>query len=354
MWWKWGPRQAEEIANLRREVERLTELQQRASLDQQNAQRNFAVSTLLTVVTILIALMQPSVSAGRAIAVALIQVGILFAFGWWLLLRFIEPTSRRHQTAVLLMAIVLCSYVMGFVRWPWNALVRMLSARPESNGNATVPPDTPAAVAPSPDAALPTRVASVPPLPVAVTFIVQVVLLILAASSLLGSGRFLWDPADRTERTPTLIAVSVPTPSAAATEPLSTPTCTPTAEPPSFAFPGDGQPLDYEGSYMFQVNPVPGAELFAWQFEQNGRVVWDIPLNEPMTRSPAYSIAEDSPAHARFSPGEVLVSVRAYVCGSSTDRTTRRIVLMNRDALTPTPTPILTPITDCLISETCS
>ena len=44
---------------------------------------------------------------------------------------------------------------------------------------------------------------------------------------------------------------------------------------PVFVYPIDGQTIDYEGSYLFKVEPIANAQGFLWGFFQNGVMVWE-------------------------------------------------------------------------------
>ena len=101
----------------------------------------------------------------------------------------------------------------------------------------------------------------------------------------------------------------------APTKPLPTPTQPwgPENLPPPLVFvtPLDGQVLAFEGDYFFQVNDI-GADGYLWSFSQNGEVVWEN-LRDQLgyTAGGTYAILAGSPAHDRFVPGPVQVSVRA-------------------------------------------
>ena len=99
------------------------------------------------------------------------------------------------------------------------------------------------------------------------------------------------------------------------TKPLPTPTQPwgPDNLPPPLVFvtPLDGQVLALQGDYFFQVNDI-GAEGYLWSFSQNGEVVWENLRDElGYTAGGTYAILAGSPAHDRFVPGPVQVSVRA-------------------------------------------
>jgi competence ComEA-like helix-hairpin-helix protein len=88
---------------------------------------------------------------------------------------------------------------------------------------------------------------------------------------------------------------------------------------PEFIYPVDGQVLDYEGSYLFKVKPVPSAEGFLWGFFQNGEMVWENYRDEGILSWDEYGIHPGTLAHSRFVPGPVEVWVRASINGQWTD-----------------------------------
>ena len=88
---------------------------------------------------------------------------------------------------------------------------------------------------------------------------------------------------------------------------------------PVFIYPVDGQVLDYEGSYLFKVKPVPSAEGFLWGFFQNGEMVWENYRDEGVLSGDEYGIHPGTLAHSRFVPGPVEVWVRASINGQWTD-----------------------------------
>jgi uncharacterized delta-60 repeat protein len=88
---------------------------------------------------------------------------------------------------------------------------------------------------------------------------------------------------------------------------------------PSFIYPVDGQVLDYEGSYLFKVKPVPGAQGYLWGFFQNGEMVWENYRDEGVLSGDEYGIHPGTLAHSRFVPGPVEVWVRASIHGQWTD-----------------------------------
>lgn len=88
---------------------------------------------------------------------------------------------------------------------------------------------------------------------------------------------------------------------------------------PVFDYPVDGQVLDYEGSYLFRVQPIPSAEGFLWGFFQNGVMVWENYRDEGILSGDEYGIHPSTLAHSKFVPGPVEVWVRASINGQWTD-----------------------------------
>jgi uncharacterized delta-60 repeat protein len=88
---------------------------------------------------------------------------------------------------------------------------------------------------------------------------------------------------------------------------------------PVFDYPVDGQILDYEGSYLFRVQPIPAAEGFLWGFFQNGVMVWENYRDEGVLSGNEYGIHPGTLAHSKFVPGPVEVWVRASINGQWTD-----------------------------------
>lgn len=96
---------------------------------------------------------------------------------------------------------------------------------------------------------------------------------------------------------------------------------------PVFVYPVNGQTLDYEGSYLFKVKPIPSAEGFLWRFFQSGVMVWENFRDEGTLSGEEYGIHPGTEAHSRFVPGPVEVWVRAWVNGAWTDATVITIYL---------------------------
>lgn len=121
-------------------------------------------------------------------------------------------------------------------------------------------------------------------------------------------------------------------------KPMATKTMLPAGFQFSFEYPVDGQVLDFEGAYLFKVTDIIGAG-YQWTFSQNGIIVWDNLRDEfGLTGGGTYAILEGSPAHARFIPGEVKVSVRALMVGDYySDATTITIILQPTHITPPAP-----------------
>jgi hypothetical protein len=121
-------------------------------------------------------------------------------------------------------------------------------------------------------------------------------------------------------------------------KPMATKTMLPAGFQLSFVSPVDGQEIDLEHTYFFQVADIVGAQAYQWTFSQNGVVVWDNLRDDlGLTGGGTYEILEGSPAHAKFHPGEVEVAVRALMVGDYyTDPTVITVILRPKEA-TPAP-----------------
>jgi hypothetical protein len=82
---------------------------------------------------------------------------------------------------------------------------------------------------------------------------------------------------------------------------------------PVFEYPLDGQVLDYDGWYLFKVQPIPDAQGYLWSFYQGGVLVWENQRDEGSLSSDNYGISPTSAAHSKFAPGSVQVWVRAKI-----------------------------------------
>lgn len=97
-----------------------------------------------------------------------------------------------------------------------------------------------------------------------------------------------------------------------------------------FEYPADQQTVDYEGTFVFRVTDIEGAEGYLWNFSQNGVVVWENLRDEKgYTAGGTYEIPEGSEAHSRFIPGPVDVSVRAKMGDYLTDPVVITIILQS-------------------------
>jgi hypothetical protein len=120
---------------------------------------------------------------------------------------------------------------------------------------------------------------------------------------------------------------------------------------PSFIYPKNGQTLDYEGAYLFKVEPVAGATGYLWGFFQSGQMVWENYRNERKLSRTEYGIQPGTPAHKKFAKGNVEVWVRGLVNGKWTKATIITIHLQRKapppvrtqTPATPTPTPTPVP-----------
>ena len=121
--------------------------------------------------------------------------------------------------------------------------------------------------------------------------------------------------------------------------PTKTPTLTPyPMKVPQFNYPLNGQSIIYEDSYGFQVKPISYATGFLWSFQQNGQLVWENWRDEGSLSGADYWISNSNQAHSRFSPGPLLVSVRAQINGQFSDAATITVQLVQTPTITPSPT----------------
>jgi len=96
---------------------------------------------------------------------------------------------------------------------------------------------------------------------------------------------------------------------------------------PIFVYPENGATLDYEGSYLFKVEPIPDAQGFLWGFFQNGVMVWENLRDEGTLSGNEYGIHPGTVAHSQFAPGSVEVWVRALINEQWTEPTIITIYL---------------------------
>ena len=104
------------------------------------------------------------------------------------------------------------------------------------------------------------------------------------------------------------------------------------AEPPGprFDYPQNGQELDLEGDYLFQVGEVPANNGYLWGFFQDGKMVWENSRDERNLSGRNYGLTAGSPGWHCLHTGDVEVWCRAYVNGEWTEATTIRIKLRPR------------------------
>ncbi|MCA9123222.1 MAG: PPC domain-containing protein, partial [Planctomycetales bacterium] len=86
----------------------------------------------------------------------------------------------------------------------------------------------------------------------------------------------------------------------------------------SFVYPGDGQDLDYGGTYTFAVTPVANAEGYMFGFYQNGQLVTYQYNHATDPEAAEFAIHPGDQAHADVAPGNAQVYVWARVDGQWT------------------------------------
>jgi len=112
---------------------------------------------------------------------------------------------------------------------------------------------------------------------------------------------------------------------------------------PTFVYPTEGQSLDFDGDFLFKVDPLLGASEYFWQFYQNSEKVWSSEM-DPNPSGSEYGIYSNSESHNRFVPGEVEIIVFAVVDLSFTQSGVLHITLVQQSVPSITPT-ILTSAT---------
>lgn len=88
---------------------------------------------------------------------------------------------------------------------------------------------------------------------------------------------------------------------------------------PIFVYPLNGQTLGYNNDWMFKVEPINGAQGYLWGFKQGDVFVWENLSYEGTLSSNEYAISVGTEAHNAFSPGSVVVMVRAWINGEWTE-----------------------------------
>ncbi len=146
-----------------------------------------------------------------------------------------------------------------------------------------------------------------------------------------------------TPSTPTVTEI-IPPPVTKTIPPTPTERISPTETPVatiSFVSPQDGATIDVAGM-TFQINPVPGAEGYAWIFIQNGITLWDTIKNEQRLSDAEYRLPETGNPNDLFVSGELQVQVKARIGGVWTEPATITLYLLPQKTPEPTSTP--TPI----------
>jgi len=88
---------------------------------------------------------------------------------------------------------------------------------------------------------------------------------------------------------------------------------------PEMVYPKNLQILDLEGSYMFKVEPITGAEGYAFGLYQNGSLIYENVRDEGKLSSDGeFAIHSDNAAHSKFRAGDVEVIIKAKVDGEWT------------------------------------
>ena len=110
-----------------------------------------------------------------------------------------------------------------------------------------------------------------------------------------------------------------------------------------FISPSEGATLNYDNLY-FQVNPVPGAEGYAWIFLQDGNILLDTLKEEQRLTDTTYRIPDIVSRNKNFRMGELQVQVRARIKGVWTEPSTITVYLPEQTiAEVPTRSPSSTP-----------
>lgn len=86
---------------------------------------------------------------------------------------------------------------------------------------------------------------------------------------------------------------------------------------PDFDYPTDAQTLDFNGSWLFKVEPINGAIGYRWDFAQDGTVLWDNLQRQGHLSGRAYSIWAGTSVHSLFHPGDMQIEVEAELPGQT-------------------------------------
>lgn len=105
---------------------------------------------------------------------------------------------------------------------------------------------------------------------------------------------------------------------------------------PVFVLPDEGQTLDLEGAYIFEVFPVPGAVGYRWSLIQ--RLGVSIYAQSQPSDGPTFAFLPGTAAHDGFRGGPARITVNAIMDdGTETAVRTRDIVLRPRPPVITTP-----------------
>lgn len=90
---------------------------------------------------------------------------------------------------------------------------------------------------------------------------------------------------------------------------------------PRLVQPLNGEILAYASDWLFEAEPLAGAQGFLWDFFQRGSLVWENYRDEGSLSGEQYTIPVGSTAHSLLLPGSVEVWVRAWKDGKWTEAT---------------------------------
>jgi len=105
-------------------------------------------------------------------------------------------------------------------------------------------------------------------------------------------------------------------PNAASARQASVPVAARAQTSPTFVFPSSGQTFPLNGSMLFQVQPVSGAQGYLWSFVQNGAVVWQNLAWDGRLGGATYNVGKGSQAESHMHGGNMQVWVRAWMGGN--------------------------------------
>jgi hypothetical protein len=90
---------------------------------------------------------------------------------------------------------------------------------------------------------------------------------------------------------------------------------------PRLVQPLNGEILAYASNWIFEAEPLAGAQGYLWDFFQRGTLVWENFRDEGSLSGEQYTILVGSPAHSLLLPGSVEVWARAWKDGQWTEAT---------------------------------